>query len=356
MEKKRIAFLDFSRGLAILFMIMQHAMILFDQQKGEGGILGITILLLGTAPAAPVFMIIMGIFFSKKKEIILTKEITRGIKLIFIGYILNFFRFFIPSLAENQFVINTPVLTTSNCPIAMLLSIDILQMAGYSWIVMAFLKKYSFNAISILTFALCITTAAPFLWRESSLYTPLASLWGTGENVYFPLLPWLIYPLIGMATGPLIHTKNNAKLLKKGTLLGALFILAGTSMLLFLEDFKLFCAGDYHRSGISIHLIIIGFIAIWFWLSHFLLTLKPIQKLMPLFTFWSKNVTTVYIIQWTLFGFSFFFLDQNQFSEFQSFSLGILIVIISHLLLLTFSTLYPNPLKQKREDEVSKPT
>lgn len=65
----RIYSLDFVRGIAVLFMIMQHAMIMFEKTEGEGDtIIGNIFILLGTAPAAPVFVFIMGVFPREVKE------------------------------------------------------------------------------------------------------------------------------------------------------------------------------------------------------------------------------------------------------------------------------------------------
>lgn len=60
---RRIGYLDFVRGIAILLMIMQRSILVLAKNAGSGhGILAQTFLVQGTAPAAPVFLLIMGIF------------------------------------------------------------------------------------------------------------------------------------------------------------------------------------------------------------------------------------------------------------------------------------------------------
>ena len=86
-QKKRILYLDIARGFAILFMFTQHCMIVHEKTSGFGDtILGNIFVFSGTAPAAPVFMIVMGVFLMRSKAS-LQKNIFRGIKLIFLGYL-----------------------------------------------------------------------------------------------------------------------------------------------------------------------------------------------------------------------------------------------------------------------------
>lgn len=92
-KKKRIFYLDFTRMLATLFMIMQHAVIMHKISSGEGeSLLGNIFILLGTTP---VFIIILGVFV-KSSPAPAKKNYIRGIKLIILGYLLNIMRFSIP--------------------------------------------------------------------------------------------------------------------------------------------------------------------------------------------------------------------------------------------------------------------
>ena len=98
LQDGRIAFLDFARGLAIVFMIMQHAMLYYAVGSGLQSNLGKLVVISGTAPAAPVFMLIMGIFFMRAKTAGLRYGVVRGLKLLALGYLLNALRFAIPAV------------------------------------------------------------------------------------------------------------------------------------------------------------------------------------------------------------------------------------------------------------------
>ena len=94
-HRKRLLSLDIARGLAVIFMIMQHSMIIYGSPEATSTFLGEIIVLLGTAPAAPVFMVLMGIFFIYSRKDFKSK-LLRGFSLLMLGYILNFVRFTLP--------------------------------------------------------------------------------------------------------------------------------------------------------------------------------------------------------------------------------------------------------------------
>ncbi|MCG8514489.1 MAG: DUF1624 domain-containing protein, partial [Halanaerobiales bacterium] len=145
-QKQRVVFLDIARGLAILFMIAQHSMLVHEVNEGEGSsILGNIFLLLGTAPAAPVFLIIMGIFIANSKAST-QRNIIRGIKIFLLGYVLNFARFTVPLLIAGA--LGSPY-TEGETPLDYFLAVDILQLAGLSMIFGALVKPYVENKFII---------------------------------------------------------------------------------------------------------------------------------------------------------------------------------------------------------------
>ena len=102
-EQARIKFFDFARGIAIFFMILQHAVIVFDKSSGYDSELGRALILLGTAPAAPVFMFIMGVFFIHRHPGDMSYGIKRGLKIWALGYVLNLVRFCLPAMTLDTY-------------------------------------------------------------------------------------------------------------------------------------------------------------------------------------------------------------------------------------------------------------
>lgn len=114
-------------------MIMQHAMNMYGINEGVGTILGDLVVVSGTAPAAPVFMLIMGIFFLRSKN--MRTNALKGLNLIGIGYLLNPARFVIPTLLAGDYPATGP-----DSPLGQLMGVDILHMAGLSLICMSLLR------------------------------------------------------------------------------------------------------------------------------------------------------------------------------------------------------------------------
>ncbi len=331
MEKQahtqRIQFLDFAKGIAIFFMIMQHAMIMYGHAGGEESVLGIMVLLLGTAPAAPVFMFTMGIFFARAKSTGMRAGIIRGLKLVALGYVLNLCRFNLPlslvrMLGEE---VNDSLLE-------LFLTVDILQLAGVSLIVMAFLKQYMPRPWVWLGLAAGISLLSPLLWGKLSGVPGCAVLWGTGKNVYFPVFPWLVYPLAGMVYGTyLLRHENQQAFLKRTFLYGLLLLAAGLVLQESLVANLSIASGSYYRHGAAMHLIILGFVLMWLPVCR-LIVRTPDRPLFRLLYFWSRKVTVVYFIQWTLIGWGIFLFNFQQCRAVTAVGLGLFFVLVTDLL------------------------
>lgn len=62
--KQRLDAVDLARGLAVLFMILVHTLEVYAHPAVANSPFGETIKFFGGPPAAPVFMMLMGLFFS----------------------------------------------------------------------------------------------------------------------------------------------------------------------------------------------------------------------------------------------------------------------------------------------------
>ncbi len=321
MSTKRIVLLDLARGLAIFFMIMQHAMLIYGVHEGEGSVLGELIILSGTAPAAPVFMLIMGIFFLRAKD---TKTIViRGLKLIGLGYLLNLFRFVLPTIIAGEYAADGP-----DSLLGRLMAVDILQMAGLSLICMSLVRRM--RPPVWLSLAFLVALISPLLWRFAPRNLLLDLLWGTNQNVAFPLFPWLIYPLLGMYWGTLFTAAEDVpRFMKKTAVTGTGLILAGGTLMCLINNTWL-PVGEYSRGGIGVHLLIIGFVFIWLWLLRLIEDKTADSRLTNLLIFWSKNVTAIYIIQWVLIGWGMLVLGYQQLAPVSAAFAGLIVTILTH--------------------------
>ncbi len=315
---QRFIYLDIARGIAVLCMILQHAMIIFCVNEGEGSLLGEAVILAGTAPAAPVFMIIMGAFFVSSDKANLIYALKRGTALFAAGYMLNALRFSIPLLVAYD-ATGTPSYMTE--AVTTFFSVDILQMAGLSLIIMGILKRFFPIPLLWGFFAIGIGVISPFFWGHDN-FAFEALLWGTEKDVSFPLFPWLIYPLTGMAVSSALASRSSAHRTSLMTGLGGICFVAAL-IIYFIGPSFLSLTGDYYRSGLMIHLIMTGFVFFWLFLLDRLTSARTLYPFVSeLLCFWSRHVTIVYFVQWTLIGWGMFIFGNMEQSPIAAICIG----------------------------------
>ena len=112
----------------------------------------------------------------------------------------------------------------------------------------------------------------------------------------FPLFPWLVYPLVGMAFGYWFKHSDHLKRNFQRTLITGLSLLfIGALITLSNTQFHL---ADNMRAGPGLIVVIIGFVFIWLSLCHVSIDKIRANRVFDLLYFWSENVTAIYIIHW----------------------------------------------------------
>lgn len=334
----RLRFLDLARGLAIVFMVFQHVQIIFAEGSGEGSALGVTFLLLGTAPAAPVFMVAMGFLLGSSSRTGVRSSVVRGLQLFALGYVLNLVRFSVPLLVSGDPHALDLFGGTWWGP---LFEIDILQLAGLSLIVLGPVKRYVRDPRLVLSLAAAVAVVAPLLWGIGGGNVVLDPLWGIGEWVSFPLFPWLAYPLLGLALAGFTGRATSAPRLMRGwALAGACAALAGVALLPFAPGpGRILVLGDYYRSGLPVQLLLAGFVLLWlpllWWLDRRLSWVLVPRYLTSL----SRTITAVYLIQWVLIGWLAIVFGVFDQPSWVAALLGVPILVASHLLALGYERL-----------------
>ena len=308
---KRVEYLDTLRGLAIFFMIMQHAFLMHEIGAGDSNnIISVVFVALGTWPAAPVFMVVLGIFLMQSKK---TNKVLmfRGLKLLALGYLLNFVRFTIPLLIAND-----------NNAFLLLFEIDILQLAGLSFILLASLRKVAQNKILFPVTMILIAFVSPYVWNDFNYLTD--PFIGSSDLVSFPVFPWIIYPMLGMYLSNTLLSLNKQKIIK---LLLASFTLVIIGVLT-IGQHTIF---DYPQHTFDLHFLVIAFVIVYFVIVYGFTKQFGYPKIL---SFWSQNITQIYILQWIIFGYSILFLDVNKFGPIGAMIIGFIVVIIVHFLVL----------------------
>lgn len=79
--------------------------------------------------------------------------------------------------------------------------------------------------------------------------------------------------------------------------------------------------------------MIIGFVFLWLPIcSAITARLKDGSKMLQKLTFWSRNVTSIYMVQWILFGWSILILGMNKQSDLIAVSTGLIVLVLAHYL------------------------
>lgn len=331
----RLRFLDLARGLAIIFMVLQHVQIVFAVDSGESSALGQVFLLLGTAPAAPVFMVVMGFLYGSSARDDLRHGVVRGLKLFALGYALNFVRFVIPGLLAGGSTSAQAFLGPDWW--GPFFEIDILQLAGLSLALLAPVKRYVRDPRVVLALAAGVATLSPLLWGagEGVFFDPL---WGVGDWVSFPLFPWVAYPLFGLSlAGFTVGATSVGRLVRSWTSAGAAALSVGAAVtLLAPARTGILALGDYYRSGLPVQLMLAGFVLLWLSLMWWLDERLSWRAIPRYLTSLSRNITAIYVVQWVLIGWLAIVFSVMGQPSWVAAMAALPILVVSHLLALGY--------------------
>jgi hypothetical protein len=119
---------------------------------------------------------------------------------------------------------------------------------------------------------------------------------GQPSHNYFPLFPWLIYPLTGLAIGALIqqpYPYTGSILLSSSFIFGAQWILQFTPFH--------YPWSEFYRTWPDASIMHLSFVLIWLMLWKIAAPRLAIySRICRLLTFCSRHITIIYLIQWPL--------------------------------------------------------
>jgi hypothetical protein len=142
-----------------------------------------------------------------------------------------------------------------------------------------------------------------YIPEENTLKYVTAFFYGSAQWSYFPLFPWLAYPLTGMAfyqlqerydIGVTLATKTNQALA-----IGALLFVILTI------GFAITIASDlpsYYHHGILFFLWVIVFLSLYSACVHAITERIGTTRVFAYLSWLGKHVTLIYIIQWIIIG------------------------------------------------------
>lgn len=325
----RLAGVDLARGLAVLFMIAVHVLMVYGNGELRGSVLGKVVEFLGGPPAAPVFMLLMGLSFAYAGKDDLWAGIRRGLLVLGSGYLLNVLRGVLPVLAAGLFApeLVGEALGEGVGLLDLLLIGDILQFAGLALMAMTLLRFLHASRAILVLLAVAVAGFAPLLWGIRSGFPPLDLLldllWGDRplpgalENaVSFPVFPWLAFPLVGMVLGDTLRAAAGSegvvgagRVIRRAGLLGLAIGAAGLGLALTDPAWHF---NDYYHARWGSMLFMVGFSLAWLALWDLAARRIPDNAVFRFLAACSRQVTVIYFLQWILVNWGMAALGANQ--------------------------------------------
>lgn len=326
--------LDFAKGLAVLFMVFVHGYEVFHSEALMGSTYSRVIEFLGSPPAAPVFMFLLGlgIVYSRRND---AKSLfKRGCTLFSLGYVLNFFRESIPYmiLAFREQDI-TYIEEAWHC----LWGVDILPFAGLTFIFFACVKKFKLNHYWLVA-CWCLFTELHILVRGTLVNHELLNyfcrlFWAVDDYSWFPFLNWISFPILGYLFGQLLIRCRDKKQFYSILLVGNGALSLPLWSYAYLNNIRFGAFGelyqyDYYNHDLIGTLILCSFALMWLSICFFVHTYIP-ETIFKWLSRWSKYINELYCIHWLLLGALMPVLSIDGYGALGVFVISLIVFIVS---------------------------
>jgi uncharacterized membrane protein len=298
---KRYPLPDLIKGFAVFFMIQIHIMELFINNAGRENLTGNISMFLGGPFAAPVFMMVMGYFVSLSNKNTF-QLLQRGILVFLLGLLLNI------GLNFNL-LLKIKFSGWQFDPLEYIFGVDILFLAGLSIVILGLLKgSGKLQGYLMLLLIAGITFSTPIMNslidEVSNKNYVLPFVAGNASWSYFPLFPWLAYPLAGCW-----FQKNESRIeyyfkIKPRWSYFLVVMVLLISVLRF-SGFGFRTSVDlplFYHHDFRFFLWTLGVVLIWAVLLKMLIKKVPSSKILNLLKWTGKNVTLIYVVQWLIIG------------------------------------------------------
>lgn len=342
---KRILSLDLARGFTVLFIPAIHTGMLYSRFVVHKSLLGIFLISVAEGPGGQLLMLLMGLSFTLKTEHSARSVMMKSAGLLLAGYLLNVLKFVVPyslGLLPRE-VLQELKIEGTKAAIWQLAGMgDILHFAAIAqWVLYGLykLKNYQWWALAA---AIAVAVLSPLLWDRQPALPVLHYLAGlaTGHppKVFFPLLPWLVYPLAGMYIGYYLK-KQESRTMEHCAIIGLILIGEGLieQISFTTENPDGFYRTPFPETCWHIGIVLMA-LSIWYWVSKWFKD----NLIFQLLTWSSKNITRLYFIQWVMICWLLPFFGFRELDTFHSAM--VMIVTTADTYILTF---FVNRIKQR---------
>ncbi|MFC1746625.1 heparan-alpha-glucosaminide N-acetyltransferase domain-containing protein [Candidatus Riflebacteria bacterium] len=290
---------DLLKGITAFLIIHVHLTEFLARPELFESLYGKYSLFFGGVPCAPLLMCIMGYFLAASVHSS-SEQLKRGLAIFFGGILLNF-------VLNGNLLLKIYTRKSHLNPYDFIFGVDILLFAGLAVILITILKpilRFHYLVPFFLAFFVASATVnvnSVLSFEPSFIKYLFAFLGGNYHFAYFPIFPWLAYPLAGFFFYEFDF--SFVKSLGNKVQLFLLFILTAYVCLTF--DFGFNNSSNlsfYYHHNIKYFCWAAGFL---FFLVHlFFLINQTLDWWIPIrFSKWlGKNLLTFYIFQWIIIG------------------------------------------------------
>ena len=296
---KRNPLPDLLKGFAVFLIIPVHILESFIDYPGRESLFAKTLLFLGGPVAVPFFMMVMGYFISINKKS-MVHNISRGALIFILGFLLNIglnFHLLLKILFEGWQL----------DPLQYIFGVDIFFLAGLSIIILSILKSIKKGQQIIILGLILLISASTAYFNELLMVTDrnyiLPFIGGEYSWSYFPLFPWLAYPLIGF-----LFQKTEIKIMeiiRRNKTISKIIL---TIIFIIVALFSKFGVNttinlpEYYHHTFPFFLWVIGVDILWFVLIWIIVQKFSEWPVIVFLRWLGKNITIFYVIQWLIIG------------------------------------------------------
>jgi uncharacterized membrane protein len=229
----------------------------------------------------------------------------RGLWLVFLGYVLNVLRGVIPATLGFASGVITPQQVAPYDAWWLATTVDLHMMIGLSLLAAAALRTRLEPGWSWVAIAVAVVLVSPpvrtFTAGTPLLDAPLTPILGHAPNVYYAVIPWLAFPLIGAAFGAaMARSRARGGLFARAAAIGAVVLAIGLGLIVVERPgFDVF---TYWRMPISFAVAIVGLILVWVALGEAVTRIPAIDRRLGVVYGWSDRVIAMYFAHWIIVG------------------------------------------------------
>lgn len=326
--------LDIARALAVVFMVLVHVYELFIGHPLPDTVSTRIITFLGSPPAAPVFMLLLGVGIAYSKRTSAAYLFKRGIITLIMAYTLGLLRDALPAFIKYLVQGDTETLELG---LLNSVGVDILQFAGLTFLFFSLVIKLKLKIWQIFLCVLVFSTLGVVIGETSTGIFGLDVLaglfWGSWDYSWFPFFSWIFFPAAGFVFGTILMYCNDKTKMYRIILITSALLLIPLTILSRKYKIEFGAFGEYYHQQYY-HQDLLGNIVIavfvFFWISLLYFAVFPLKnRSFNTLKRWSKNVTEIYFIHWLILGILDYLVIDSPLSVWTTIVLAAAILIVS---------------------------